>query len=476
MIKKIFIIFKDYYLKSWFFIIVFTILAFLCYGVIVCTPLVSAKIIDSAVYYSGMSPFLKYIFIGIILQIVFAIIMPIKHYLELKIKTEATAQQKERIISRIPILKHESLKKSSIGNLLQLVDNDLESIGSLVISDFVTLLTQIIYFIVILTIVIRINITLSLVMLCISPSLVFFSKVLIPKIQKYWHELIHINEQINDLTDEIYKGSMTIKMANSYLFIYNKIKNIVTTYTNTLMKYNRVSVIHYHLLTASFMNIGQLMITIIGAYMVIKGIITIGTMGIIGAYFSGLWGVFNYFIGFWTSVKQKMISLDRILNFLNLPTELENGIVADDFFSIHINDVSYCVENQEILNGVKLEICRGDKILISGDNGSGKSTLVRLLVGLMTPTNGIITYNEKNIFHYNIHTLREKVCYIPSEPYIFSGHLEDNFFGKNIKNNLLQTDKYKNISKEGNNLSSGEKKKLQLISGMLSDSDIYILD
>ena len=44
-----------------------------------------------------------------------------------------------------------------------------------------------------------------------------------------------------------------------------------------------------------------------------------------------------------------------------------------------------------VLDGIDLEIGRGEKVGILGRNGSGKSTLIRLVSGAERPTSGTIT-------------------------------------------------------------------------------------
>jgi ABC-type oligopeptide transport system ATPase subunit len=49
------------------------------------------------------------------------------------------------------------------------------------------------------------------------------------------------------------------------------------------------------------------------------------------------------------------------------------------------------------VDGVTLEIATGASIGIIGGSGSGKSTLARLLLGIMTPTAGRVTFNGEDI-------------------------------------------------------------------------------
>ncbi len=46
----------------------------------------------------------------------------------------------------------------------------------------------------------------------------------------------------------------------------------------------------------------------------------------------------------------------------------------------------------KILEGVNLDVERGDYIVVAGPNGAGKSTLIKGLVGLKRPQQGVISY------------------------------------------------------------------------------------
>jgi len=61
--------------------------------------------------------------------------------------------------------------------------------------------------------------------------------------------------------------------------------------------------------------------------------------------------------------------------------------------AIKIENVSYAYRQLDskpiiALNGINLEICQGEFVVMCGSNGSGKSTLAKLLNGLLIPTKG----------------------------------------------------------------------------------------
>lgn len=66
---------------------------------------------------------------------------------------------------------------------------------------------------------------------------------------------------------------------------------------------------------------------------------------------------------------------------------------ADASVIIRLRGVSYAFDDsRRVLEDVSLDVCRGEVLLVEGPNGSGKTTLMRLMLGLLRPTAGSITY------------------------------------------------------------------------------------
>jgi len=478
--KKIYAIYKDYYAKSRPILLFYILLSFVCEGFFIMMPLVFAWLIDSAVYPEKRANFEVLLVITICMSSLCMVFISLQYYIKGKIEVDATAPLKEKIIQKLPTIQHEVLKKTTIGHVLQLVGEDIETTESLVIYDILKFILQVIFFIVVLAIVWHIHYGVFLVLVCVIPPLAIISRLMIPKITELREQCINKTEEVKDLANEMFGGSLIIKMANAYAFIDSKIAGIIAEYREIKLRYLKRDIIYDYLLIAGFLNMGNAAITIVGVFLIIKGSITVGAFTVLGIYFSHSWDSFEFFMGFYRNWKEKMVSVDRISNFLALPTEASEGRIADEFSSLQMSGISYDIDGVNILSNVSFEVNKGDRVLITGDNGSGKSTLVRLLVGLMSPSSGSIIYNGCDITNYNLHSLRERVSYIPAEPYIFSGGLADNFFCRGGHDRPFQVpidpEKYAVIAKEGSNLSSGEKKRLQLASGMLQDSDIYILD
>ena len=81
---------------------------------------------------------------------------------------------------------------------------------------------------------------------------------------------------------------------------------------------------------------------------------------------------------------------------------------------------------QNILDGMNLQIKAGEKITVTGSNGSGKSTLLSILAGLYTPQSGAVIYDNLPVGNLNIESLRDDIGACLTEEKIFEGTLSDN--------------------------------------------------
>ena len=74
---------------------------------------------------------------------------------------------------------------------------------------------------------------------------------------------------------------------------------------------------------------------------------------------------------------------------------------------------------------MSLSIEDKDTIALIGSSGNGKSTLVKILLGLLKPTKGEISFNSKDI-HQNIKSWHKKIGYIPQKIYLHDDSIKNN--------------------------------------------------
>uniref|UniRef100_A0A0E0JIA9 ABC transporter C family member 13 n=1 Tax=Oryza punctata TaxID=4537 RepID=A0A0E0JIA9_ORYPU len=143
------------------------------------------------------------------------------------------------------------------------------------------------------------------------------------------------------------------------------------------------------------------------------------------------------FWAIWLScnIENKMVSVERIKQFTNIPSEAEwrikdtapsaNWPYKGD---IDIIDLKFRYRHNTplVLKGITLSIHGGEKIGVVGRTGSGKSTLIQALFRIVEPSEGKIIIDGIDICTLGLHDLRSRFGIIPQEPVLFEGTIRSN--------------------------------------------------
>ncbi|KAK9084641.1 hypothetical protein Sjap_025052 [Stephania japonica] len=135
------------------------------------------------------------------------------------------------------------------------------------------------------------------------------------------------------------------------------------------------------------------------------------------------------------NVENKMISVERILQYTCIPSEPPLVIEAnrpdqdwpsDGKVDIHDLQVRYAPHMPLVLRGLTCSFPGGMKTGIVGRTGSGKSTLIQTLFRIIEPTAGHIIIDGINISTIGLHELRSRLSIIPQDPTMFEGSVRSN--------------------------------------------------
>ena len=85
------------------------------------------------------------------------------------------------------------------------------------------------------------------------------------------------------------------------------------------------------------------------------------------------------------------------------------------------------VNFENIINYSDIQILEGGVTFICGDSGTGKSTLLKLLNGVLDPTEGEVIYEGKGLSLYDSMALRRDILLVSQSAYLFNGTIRDNF-------------------------------------------------
>ena len=135
-------------------------------------------------------------------------------------------------------------------------------------------------------------------------------------------------------------------------------------------------------------------------------------------------------------------SLQEVLDLLSqtLPIYAEQPPAIPMSFKkeIRLNNLSFRYgENiPMVLNRINLTLTKGKSIGFIGVTGSGKSTLLDIIMGLLSPTEGVLTVDGVVLTMNNIRNWQANIAHVSQEVYLSDSTIEENIAFGQHKNNI----------------------------------------
>ena len=198
------------------------------------------------------------------------------------------------------------------------------------------------------------------------------------------------------------------------------------------------------------------------------------------------------------SVTRAMISLRRIREIIDTEPAMTFNDVEDEELegSLSFENVTFTYPNDEepILKDVSFDIAAGEMVGVVGATGAGKSTLAQLIPRLFDPQQGSIKIGGKDIRTVSEGTLRKTVSIVLQKAILFSGTIADNLRqGKGDATvsemeraaRIAQASEFISrmdlafespVEERGTNFSGGQKQRMSIARGIVSNPRILIFD
>lgn len=162
-----------------------------------------------------------------------------------------------------------------------------------------------------------------------------------------------------------------------------------------------------------------------------------------------------------------------------------------------VNNVSYIYPNSDVvaLHGATLRIEKGQTVALAGTSGAGKTTLANSILGLIRPTDGTISVDDRSIFDY-LAMWQRKIGYVPQSIYLLDATIRENIaFG--LSNEDIDDQKIRDaitiarldlfidgladglntvIGENGVRLSGGQRQRLGIARALYNGPELLVLD
>lgn len=336
----------------------------------------------------------------------------------------------------------------------------------------------------------------SLIPIFISIILIF---TLLKKLDKNYRLS---RKNFTELSGFVQESTDSIRTTKAYVgekFQYNEFLN-----KNTQLRNTNFEIIKNETLLSIYTNLGigiGIGISVLyGCNLVLNNAITVGDFVAFNGYMILLQSPIMWIPWIIKHFKRVQVSYDRLDKMFKMkeekiiigPSRNKEKLLGN----IEIRSLTYhypdCVD--EVLENININIDSGKSLGIIGVIGSGKTTLMNLLLKLYEVPNGKIFIDGKDINNIDTNTIRNNICYITQDNFLFSTTLKENinlFRDVYDEKEILDSTKYSMIYDEieamsdgintvigekGVDLSGGQKQRVVISRAFLNKSNIVIFD
>lgn len=174
----------------------------------------------------------------------------------------------------------------------------------------------------------------------------------------------------------------------------------------------------------------QIGVVLAGGLMAVRGEISVGTFYALYNYLGMLVFPMLDIPQLFVSGKRAFVNIDRLEEMRAFPSRRNVGtpFSAGPVESLEVEGLGFSYEGraEPALRGVGFRLARGEKLAVVGQVGSGKTTLVKLLAGLLEPSEGSVRVNGLSLAEADEAGLARLMGYVPQEAVLFSGSIRDN--------------------------------------------------
>ncbi len=325
-------------------------------------------------------------------------------------------------------------------------------------------------FIVAFGLVLFLSVKATLALVLTVPFLIMFSNRYRSAIKKHSREE---KEQEGKLRGDLAGAAQSYRTVNIFGLqsaVLSKINEQFDKYVSSLNERVSNSAKH-NTFGEIFMSYGEMMVIIVCGYAILKGEMSFGGfMAFMNAFWLAV-GNMRTLVQKIPELSKNSIALERLAEFS--AAAAEESAASGEGGGITLKSVGFSYGENKVFSNLSLSVGRGERLLLSGKNGSGKSTVANILSGFLAPQSGMAE---------TLGIARTSACITPHN--FIPGSIKDNLrYGsldqaqKKYLHALLEDFALsESFEKSPDELSAGQKKKVEIVMGLMKDAGLYVFD
>lgn len=397
-------------------------------------------------------------------------------------------------LTRVPL---SYIDRNAHGDIINTAVTDIDIVGTGLLQGFTQVFSGVVTILGTLIFMFVLNPWIALVVVVLTPLSFFVSSFIAKGSHDKYREQAKLRGKMTGFASEMIDGETLVKaysMEDSSAEIFDEMNR----------KLQKVGVIaHFYSALSNpctrFVNATVYAgVATVGAYLCVKGSLSVGELTSFLAYCSQYTKPFNEISGVVAEFQNALASANRVFRLLDAEEEsddrdlpklkVENGNV--DFSDVHF---AYS-EKKPLIRDFSLDVKSGQTVAVVGPTGCGKTTLINLLMRFYDVNRGQITIDGQDVRAVTRDSLRGAFGMVLQDTWLFEGTVRENIaYGVEnaTEEEIIAAAKaayahgfikrlpqgYDTVLTEnGNNISEGQKQLLSIARVMLRKPPMLILD
>ena len=397
-------------------------------------------------------------------------------------------------IDRLPVGYFE---KTSIGDTLSRITNDVDTLGQSLNQGISQLITSSVTVIGVLGMMIYINPIAALVAVCIVPVSLVLVRAIVKRSQKYFYRQQESLGAIDGMIEETFSGHAVVKAFNREQQTVEEFNKTNGTLYESAWRSQFLSGLMKPAM--DFVgNLSYVCVAILGGVFASRGIITVGDIQALIQYVKNFTQPITQLAQVSNVLQQTAAAAERVFEFIEAPEEeIESpkARMADCISDVEFEHVRFGYDPEKpVIKDFTASVKEGQTVALVGPTGAGKTTTVKLLMRFYDVQSGSIRIGGHDLRDFSRDDVRSQFGVVLQDAWLFNGTIRENIrFGDltatdeqveqaarmAFAHHFIETlpDGYDCvINEDAGNISQGQRQLLTIARAFLANRRMLILD